>query len=230
MKIVAHPPEKEIYDFKGYYQVDEHKPKEALSLKNTMWANTIMASQGYALGIVVYTGEETRFRMNSQAPGSKLGKTDIELNNLTKLLFIMMLLIALMIVATDSFKGYWYIQYFRHVLLINTMIPLALRTNLDMGKIYYSVLIKRDKKIEGTIPRNSAIPEELGRIHYLLSDKTGTLTKNDMTFKKLAMEYSQFDESNIEEFRQLLIQNCAAFSFPMADQTQSPTAFSINRS
>ena len=59
-----------------------------------------------------------------------------------------------------------------------------------MAKIYYSYCIYNDIEIEGTIPRNSTIPEELGRIQYLLTDKTGTLTKNDMIFKKLAMEYA----------------------------------------
>lgn len=50
-----------------------------------------------------------------------------------------MLIVALVIVAIDGFRGHWYIQYFRHILLVNMMIPLSLRTNLDMGKIYYSV-------------------------------------------------------------------------------------------
>lgn len=45
-----------------------------------------------------------------------------------------------------------------------------------------------DKKIEGTIVRNTNIPESLGRIQYLLTDKTGTITQNDMIFKKLSME------------------------------------------
>jgi len=44
------------------------------------------------------------------------------------------------------------------------MVPQSLRTNLDMGKIYFSFLIKMDKSIPGTIPRNSTMPEELGRI------------------------------------------------------------------
>ena len=43
------------------------------------------------------------------------------------------------------------------------------------------------KNISGTIARNTNIPEELGRIEYLLTDKTGTLTCNDMVFKKIVV-------------------------------------------
>jgi phospholipid-translocating ATPase len=59
--------------------------------------------------------------------------------------------------------------------------------------------IYKDEDIPGTIPRNSTIPEELGRIQYLLTDKTGTLTQNEMIFKKIAMEYAQFDNETLPE-------------------------------
>ena len=56
----------------------------------------------------------------------------------------------------------------------------SLRVNLDMGKAWYSWVIQRDKAMAGTVVRSTTIPEELGRITYLLSDKTGTLTQNEM--------------------------------------------------
>jgi phospholipid-translocating ATPase len=107
-----------------------------------------------------------------------------------------MLVLSFGIVALSGFVGKWWISFFRFVLLLSAIIPISLRVNLDLGKVYYCMGIYTDKEMPGTIPRNSTIPEELGRVQFLLTDKTGTLTKNDMIFKKLNMEYAAFDEEN----------------------------------
>lgn len=57
--------------------------EESLSVENTVWAGTVVAS-GRLLGLVVYTGCETRSVMNNAAPRSKTGLLDLEINNLTK--------------------------------------------------------------------------------------------------------------------------------------------------
>lgn len=59
--------------------------------------------------------------------------------------------------------------------LVFALVLTSLRVNLDMGKIVYSWVIRRDSKIPGTVVRSSTIPEQLGRISYLLTDKTGEL-------------------------------------------------------
>lgn len=230
-EIVANAPNNLIYDFKGYFESSAASPstgmktsiqeqpleesgesnnayREALSLENTMWANTVLASSGYCLGMIVYTGIETRAQMNSKQPLTKVGKLDLEINRMSKFLFLFMVLLSLGIVALSGFKGNYLINFFRFVLLLCAIIPISLRVNLDLGKVYYCFGIYGDKEIPGTIPRNSTIPEELGRVQFLLTDKTGTLTQNDMIFKKLNMEYAAFDLDNLMDLKQMLLENC----------------------
>lgn len=38
--------------------------------------------------------------------------------------------------------------------------------------------------------------EELGRIQYLVTDKTGTLTTNQMGLKKICTEFAIFEEDD----------------------------------
>ena len=114
--------------------------------------------------MVVYTGKETRSAMNAREPNTKIGKLDMEVNRLSKFLFFFMVCISLGIVALDEFKGGWIIKFFRFILILSYIIPISLRVNLDMAKIYYAYCIYKDREMEGTIPRNSTIPEELGRI------------------------------------------------------------------
>lgn len=67
--LIAAAPNDEIYDFKGVYRSKLHDDdEEALSLENTIWANTVLASPGYILGMVLHTGLETRMAMNTNPP------------------------------------------------------------------------------------------------------------------------------------------------------------------
>lgn len=145
-------------------------------MENTLWQNTVLASSGFVVAIVVYAGKETRSEMNAKDASMKIGKLDLEINRLSKFLFVFMMGISLGIVALDGFKSKWYINFFRFVLLLSAIIPISLRVNLDLAKVFYCYGIYGDTDMPGTIPRNSTIPEELGRIQYLLTDKTGTLT------------------------------------------------------
>jgi len=68
----------------------------------------------------------------------------------------------------------------------------------------FAYKINHDTVIDGTIARNSTIPEELGRIQFILTDKTGTLTKNEMIFKRLSLETVQFDNTNGKDLQKIM--------------------------
>nr|XP_020019327.1 probable phospholipid-transporting ATPase IIB isoform X4 [Castor canadensis] len=173
---------------------------ESLNIENTLWASTIVAS-GTVIGVVIYTGKETRSVMNTSNPKNKVGLLDLELNQLTKALFLALVVLSVVMVTLQGFTGPWYRNLFRFLLLFSYIIPISLRVNLDMGKAAYGWMIMKDENIPGTVVRTSTIPEELGRLVYLLTDKTGTLTQNEMVFKRLHLGTVSYGTDTMDEIQ-----------------------------
>uniref|UniRef100_A0A9J2PBC9 Phospholipid-transporting ATPase n=1 Tax=Ascaris lumbricoides TaxID=6252 RepID=A0A9J2PBC9_ASCLU len=229
VEVYAEKPQKDIHDFVGTFKAsfcdargainalpfqvssEDAVQDGSLNVENVLWANTVLAS-GRVIGVVVYTGRETRSVMNTTLPESKVGLLDLEVNNLTKILFLFVLVLASVMVAMKGLDKNWYRYLMRFVLLFSYIIPISLRVNLDMAKLFYAWQIGRDRHIPGkhffyTVVRSSTIPEELGRISFLLSDKTGTLTRNEMRFKKIHLGTVSFSSDAFEkhEFVELVL-------------------------
>ena len=221
IKLTVEPPNKEIYKFNGAIEINigNINKKEGLSPEQTMWANTVLASAN-ATGVVIYTGRETRAQKNSSTPQTKFGAIDEEINTISKALFVFMFICAVVIVALNGFPGTFgvnMINIFRFVLLLSSIIPISLRVNLDFAKIIYSYKISNDELIPGTIARNSTIPEELGRIQYMFTDKTGTLTQNEMVFKQLCFESGNFTEDSLNELADIVLEESKKSLGPLKD-------------
>ncbi len=213
------PPSKLIYNFEGVMKFQNAQGlmcKEPLNLENTMWASTVVASKKI-IGIVIYTGKETRAQMNSSTPKYKIGILDQELNRLNIYLFFIMFGLSLILTILKGINWNMIFVFIKYVILFCAIIPIALRVNLDVSKTWLSYVISKDESMPETIARNSTIPEELGRISYIFSDKTGTLTKNEMIFKKIAMETEQFGEESFEDLKLILSDECQSCDAPLLD-------------
>ncbi|KAF2097050.1 phospholipid-translocating P-type ATPase-like protein [Rhizodiscina lignyota] len=220
LRIVAGKPDRKVNEFIGTVEL---LPKDAdgtatgtpedsgidtsksapLSIDNTAWANTVLASSSTVYAVVIYTGSQTRQALSTSQARSKTGLLEYEINSLIKILCVLVLTLSFILVALEGFEIHdgrtWYISVMRYLILFSTIVPVSLRVNLDMGKTVYAFYIQHDKDIPGTIVRTSTIPEDLGRIEYLLSDKTGTLTQNEMELKKVHVGTVSYANEAMEE-------------------------------
>lgn len=112
---------------------------EPLSIDNTMWCNTVLAS-GSVVVLVVYTGRETRAVMNTSFPATKIGLLDLEINRLSKVMFLKFskfdsnfltqilaaftVVLSFVMIALDGFKGNWGTDLGRFLILFSSIIPI----------------------------------------------------------------------------------------------------------
>ncbi|EPY74721.1 putative phospholipid-transporting ATPase IB isoform 1 [Camelus ferus] len=167
-------------------------------LKNTEWI----------LGIVVYTGLETKFMQNSVK--SLLKRSSVEkVTNLQILVLFLLLLVMSLVSCVGGMLwkdkhgvDIWYIVKKEHnthsfgfdilmfIILYHNLIPISLLVTLEIVKYIQALFINWDEDMHYkannvyAMARTSNLNEELGQVKYLFSDKTGTLTCNIMTLKK----------------------------------------------
>lgn len=147
-----------------------------------------------ALALVIYIGKETRIAKNITQKREKVGQLDQELNTLSKFLFLIMLIISFCLNFFCPDNESYLVGTIKYILLLSTIIPISLRVNLDFSKIVFTYNINTDN-IEA-VARNSQIPEELGRVQVIFSDKTGTITTNEMKFKAFNSEFFKIQEGD----------------------------------
>jgi phospholipid-transporting ATPase len=95
------------------------------------------------------------------------------------------------------------------IILYNNLIPISLIVTMEVVKFQQAQLINTDldmyyaKTDTPALCRTSSLVEELGQIEYVFSDKTGTLTRNEMEFQCCSIAgvayAAEVDEARREE-------------------------------
>ena len=201
-RVLVDEPNDQIYSFKGSFYCEDEYEYSPIDLNQTVWANMKMNSNE-AHCLVIYTGKETRMSKNSNKSIAKKGKTDEETDGIIKVLFVFLIVLSFgfFFLAKQYNSDYWYVILIKCFVLFSTIIPNSIKVNQEFAKFKFCTSINNDKSIKGTIVRNSSIPEELGRIQYLLTDKTGTLTQNQMILKRLHAKLCCFGSGEFSELK-----------------------------
>jgi phospholipid-translocating ATPase len=92
-ELAADTPIKDIHTFYGVLNIRSLEPGPSadnaipLNVENVLWANTVLAA-GSAVGLVVYTGKETRAVLNTSEPETKMGTLEREVNRMAKVGYV----------------------------------------------------------------------------------------------------------------------------------------------
>lgn len=161
------------------------------SRDNQAYMGTTVAT-GTAYGVVIGTGMHTelgRLAALSQATRSEQSPLQKEMNHLsTRVAQVTIVLTLLLIfIATKEDLGLQYAILFG-ISIGAAMIPNGLVTEVN---ITLSQTANRLAKAKALVKRLSAV-ETLGATNVILTDKTGTLTKNEMTIEQLLIGRDQY--------------------------------------
>ena len=108
---------------------------------------------------------------------------------------------------------FFIIKFGTWCVLMNNLVPISLLMTMELVKYFQGWFISWDvdiydraKKVMTKV-QTSTLNEELGQVRYIFSDKTGTLTKNYMNFKRVAIgnkQYNKENEDDIESSKSLV--------------------------
>lgn len=177
------------------------------SIRNTDWV----------MGIVVNTGRDTKLMQNVKPRPRKNSRLERETNRHYLLTLLLQICIVLGLTirsaqaCSDLFdegsgRFAWYLlesdgcnpvdaflRLFTFFITFSALIPISLYISMEIVRGFQVYFIERDQKIVDhdtdvrTEVRTSNLNEELGVVHHVFTDKTGTLTANRMEFKKCSI-------------------------------------------
>lgn len=228
--VQVEPPSKNLQSMCGYVEsghsaemgtpVQEENNVVPITMNEMLLRGCMLKNSGFVLGLVVYTGNETRIQMNNRHVPFKLGSFDAYLNMQIILLLFLQFSICLgmsiagMLWRSEQGIFRYYLAYndynwesnnendFLFVLLnvmtnwilYSYMIPISLFVSNEIVKFWQTfIYINKDDDMvdpvteEPARSRNSNVVEDLGKIDCVFSDKTGTLTSNEMRLRAIGI-------------------------------------------
>lgn len=191
--IHSEDPNQDLYNFEGKISIGE----ELFPLSNTeiLYRGSILRNTPYIYGFVVFTGEETKIRMNaSKYVRTKAPTLQHRVNKVV--LVVVFIVVALAIFCTAGYQLWhsrtedhsWYLEGGKisfmpivasFIILFNTMIPLALYVSMEIIKLSQMIMLQWDVDLyheESNTPceaRTATINEELGQVRYYLFQTRG---------------------------------------------------------
>lgn len=217
--IECESPTTDLYSFNGKIELKGGEGRVLpLSTENVLLRGSRVKNTECVIGCAVYTGMISKLQLNSRLTRNKNASSETYINRF--LIVILVALIAIVTLlyflkrynelfvipkltylgdATDSYSVKQFLQdYLSFLILFNYLIPISLYVTIELQRVIGSWFMEWDLELyenetdQPCVVNTSNLNEELGQINILFSDKTGTLTKNEMNFQQCSINGSKF--------------------------------------
>ena len=218
-------PNKNIYSINGCI-ITEKTEKKYFTEANCLLRGGVLKNVKFIYGIVIYTGKETKIMMNIKKGIEKNSSLDILLNKIVIIFIIIDVLSSILLGLVGIKKtndntprrGELKMDYVYHgstlshkvlegvrtivgfLYIFGALIPISLVISLEVVKSLQTVILFLEEGYgEKKKILSLKLHENLGSIRYILTDKTGTLTKNEMQFKGCSIFTKLYSQSENDE-------------------------------
>ena len=199
----------------------DNSEKEPLSLKQLLLRGCTLENTEFIYGIVAYTGSESKIMLNSKQVPSKSSNVLRKMNQILYSVFCFQLSLCLLLaglsinwqeenatkheylnIASSKLGFTYFIQVLTFLVEYSHLIPISLYVALEIVKLELAYLIGQDIEMyhngRPAACRASDLVEELGQIEFIFSDKTGTLTCNEMVFRKCEVNGQVYGSNKLD--------------------------------
>ena len=213
--VTADPSNASLVQWEGTIEIQGLK--RPLELRQFLFRGCVLRNTDWVFGTVCYAGRDSKLMRNLKERPQKMSLMDKKLNKYIIAIFVLnFILCAMMATMATAFKNTvtqwaWYLKaydqmdgdawlghFLTYCSLLSYMIPISVFVTIEICKAAQAKLMEFDDGMchEGKRMKvkTSNLNEDLGQLHHIFTDKTGTLTDNVMNFACCRVLAIQHDE------------------------------------